>query len=164
MSRENLDKTLESVEIALEHLASALHRGGFGAGGDSYRQMSEIVMGQHLWAADHGVDEFDDRFRTVARLADTVHCQLEPYVEAMGRLRMLAALVPDRPAVQPGSDEAAVLDAIQAAGRPQSITQLRKAVARPTARLRPLLASMIEDGLIAQKTAGSRTTYRLVGT
>ncbi|MFE6922902.1 hypothetical protein ACFVAV_17870 [Nocardia sp. NPDC057663] len=159
MSRDNLRSTLGAVEAALEHLATALNKGGFEAGSRSYTRMSEIVVGQRMWAIEYGIDEFDDRFQRVADLAMEVHRQLVPYVEAMDRLRMLPALVPLDRGVQPGSAEAKILDAINAASRPQSATRLRSVVGVSSTQMRKLLTAMVDRGLLVVFTAGSRTCY-----
>ncbi|WP_067475116.1 helix-turn-helix domain-containing protein [Nocardia amamiensis] len=159
MSSDNLHATLEAVNTALGHLAAALDKGGFGAGSRSYTQMAEIVIGQRLWAVEHGIDTFDDRFHRVAILAAEVHRQLLPYVEAMDRLRMLPALAPQDNSFAPESAEAKVLAVIDAADRPQSLTQLRNAVGMPSSQMRVLLASMVDRGLLSASSSGSRTRY-----
>ncbi|MFF0527808.1 helix-turn-helix domain-containing protein [Nocardia amikacinitolerans] len=159
MSRNNLRATLDAVEVALGHLATALGEGGFDAGSRSYRQMSEIVMGQRVWATEHGIDEFDDQFSRVTALASRVYGQLIPYVEAMDRLRMLTAISPPEGGVEPGSREAKVLKALEVAGRPQSTSQLRNAVGLPSSQMRKLLTAMVARGLVAESSSGSRTLY-----
>ncbi|MGV9612195.1 hypothetical protein [Nocardia xishanensis] len=159
MSRDNLRATLDAVEAALGHLATALGEGGFDAGICSYRQMSEIVMGQRVWAIEHGIDEFDDQFRRVAALASQVYGQLVPYVESMDRLRMLTAIAPPEHGVEPESREARVLEALDVAGRPQSISQLRNALCIPSSQMRKLLTAMVARGLVAESSSGSRTLY-----
>ncbi len=164
MSRENLRQTLDAVETALEQLAASLEQAGFSAGADTYSEMAGVVIGQRLWAKTEGVDEFDDRFSYVGRLAERVHGQLHPYVSVMERLASLGALtegsVPD---VRPDSLAGRIQDVLLRADGPLSATAIRSQAGSSTVDVRRELDALSEQGIVRRMSAGSRPKYALVG-
>ncbi len=158
MSRKNLAESLDAVETALSHLAGSLEAAGFAAGAATYRQMADVVIGQRMWAAEHGIDAFDEQYGRVGQLATKVYEYLAPYVEVAARLAALKQL--------PSSEELPDLGerlvaALEEAGRPLPATRLGSLVGAPTSEVRKQLDELAAAGHVERQKAGGRTLFRV---
>lgn len=160
MSRPNVEQSVDAVERALSHFVASLERAGFAASADTYRQMSEIVLGQWLWVEDAGERDLEPRFLRIAELAEEVSGHLRPYVEVMERMSALRSLVAERWGVEPGTDRARIVAALVGAGAPMSAAEVREATSLPTAAVRRELDDLIDRDLVA-KLGGGRPRYAI---
>lgn len=157
MSRENLTQTLDAVEQALDHFAESLRRGGFEAGAPAYRQMAALVIGQRLWATEHGLTQLDEDYLRVAALAEEIRAQLSPYVEIMEQLGALAGLTPNTAGLTPLGKR--IFEILEHAPKPMSATAVRSQTGGTSAAVRRELAELVERGLVKRSAQRSRVTY-----
>jgi hypothetical protein len=162
VTRDNVEQSLSAVEQALQHFASSLERAGFAAGAATYRQMADIIVGQWMWAEENGAWDLRPRFLRIADLAATITDQLRPYVEAMDQLRGLRGLAAELWGIEAGSIAQRIMDALLAADRSMTSTELKQATGASTVVLRRELNSLVEKGLVA-RVGGTRGRFVLVG-
>jgi IclR helix-turn-helix domain len=162
MSVDNVRDTLGSVGEALEHFRQSLEAGGFEDGADTYARMSDIVVGQRLWARSEEVVELEEEFERVATIATRIHALLLPYVDTMARLGSLASL-DSVEGIDPGSAEGRVLAALARGGRALSVTAIKTAVGEPMSRVRAAMEELEERGLVTRMVRGGRPFYTARG-
>jgi hypothetical protein len=163
VSRANVGSSLDAVELALEHFSASLDRAGFRDGAAAYRQMADVIVGQWMWAEERGDRELQPRFLRIAALAGLVADQLRPYVGAMDRLRGIRGLAADAWGIEAGSVAEQVVEALAAADKGLTISELRRATGASTMALRRELDALAGKGLLAAGAGGPRGRYALVG-
>ncbi len=163
MSRNNVNQSLDSVELALRHFATSLEKAGFQKGAAAYQKMAAVVVGQRLWANSEGIDEFDDRFRRVAALAEDIRSNLAPYVEVMEKLRVIAELVDTPVLIASEPVSARILAVLKDANRPMSQTAIRSAVGDNVSMIRRELSKLVKRGVVEKTGSSSRPAYALAG-
>lgn len=161
----NIVATVATAEAVLSHFERSLLEAGFADGAEPYRQLSETLIGQRLWAESSGTAT-SARFAAVGARARAIHALLLPYVEAFGRLTVLAApsLLDDDdsgpPAARADAEadplDAAVLAALDTAGRPLSMTALRAELGVPRAELLAAVERLAAAGSVRRRTASGR--------
>lgn len=164
MSRKNLAESLGAVETALAHLASSLEAAGFAAGAATYQKMTDVVIGQRMWAAEHGIDEFDEQYGRVSDLATKVYEYLVPYVEVASRLATLRQL-PSREGSSgpagPAGLAGEILSALESADRPLPATRIGSLLKAPTSEIRKQLEELVASGRVERHKAGGRALFRV---
>jgi hypothetical protein len=153
-------ETLGTAIEVLGHLERSLERAGFGAGAAAYQSMSQVLIGQRLWAQSTPAGAaLQPRFAEVAAHARAIHALLAPYADAMLRL---GALVPaaDEPAPAPADEpRARVLHALRAG--PASLSALKSQLGLGGAELKPLLDALCAAGTITHRRTSGRDIYTL---
>lgn len=181
--------TVSTAEAVLTHFERSLIDAGFAEGAESYTRLADTLIGQRLWAESSGTASRAP-FSAVAARARAIHALLLPYVEAFGRLSVLASPSllggPERagnasPATDPaalgtsatdpaagraageggtGPDDdplaTAVLAALDAAGRPLSLTALRAVLKVPPPELLAAVERLAVAGRVERRTASGR--------
>ncbi len=162
----NIVATVATAEAVLAHFEQSLVASGFAEGATSYARLADTLIGQRLWAETSGMAH-DARFAAVAAHARAIHSLLLPYVQAFQRLGALGVanlLEEDPPASVDAPDvdplDTTVLDAIERAGRPMSVTALRAAVGAPKHALVATLDRLASTGQIERRQVSGRELIR----
>ncbi|KQR16015.1 hypothetical protein [Cellulomonas sp. Leaf334] len=86
----NIVATVSTAEAVLVHFERSLVEAGFAEGAESYTRLADTLIGQRLWAEASGTAD-NAPFAAVGARARAIHALMLPYVEAFGRLAVLAA-------------------------------------------------------------------------
>jgi hypothetical protein len=160
VTRENVEASLDAVERALAHLAESLDRAGFVAGASAYQQMSDVVLGQRVWAESEGLHDLRPRFYAVASLAGRIHDALDPYVVVMRRLRLLEMLEADVVSEDaPPSLADAIVRALRASADGLTATALGRAVGVPSSAVKDEIVALVAEGVVERRGTSSRPRY-----
>jgi hypothetical protein len=149
------------VREALEHFALSLERAGFREGAEAYTRMANVIMGQRVWAASHGLTRLDDRFREVGTLAGRIYQQLQPYVESMSKLMALQGLVEQEASRGSLELERRILAELEGRRQATSAKAIARALAVDPDSVRGTLDRLVESGLLKARTTGDQSKYRL---
>ena len=161
MTTANIKDSLNAVERALSHFRDNLDRAGFGEGADTYKQMTDVVVGQFFWSLDNG-DEADlERFATTVDLARAIHAHLQPYVWCMERIGALNELLTGEE--DPDTDHVVsrIETALLEAGRPMSASAVARVVEDTVPNVRKKLDDLIARDIVSKVRSGSRPMYEL---
>lgn len=156
--------TLGTAIEVLDHLERSLQRAGFGAGAPAYAAMSQVLIGQRLWADARAVGtELQPRFAAVAAHARAIHALLEPYADAMLRLGAVAGgdASPALPAIPDDDLTARVLHVLAAHGGPASVSALKAQLGCTGDELRPALEALAAQGAVTRRRSSGRDVYTL---
>ena len=154
--------TLGTAIEVLDHLERSLQRAGFGAGAPAYAAMSQVLIGQRVWADAQGVgSELQPRFAAVAAHARTIHALLQPYADAMLHL---VAVAGDAAPPSAGDDDdlaARVLRVLAAHGGPASLSALKSQLGCTGDELKPVLETLASRGAVTRRRSSGRDVYAL---
>jgi hypothetical protein len=154
--------TLGTAIEVLDHLERSLQRAGFGAGAPAYAAMSQVLIGQRVWADAQGVgSELQPRFAAVAAHARTIHALLQPYADAMLRLVAVAGEASSPSAAGDDDLAARVLRTLAANGGPASLSALKAQLGCAGDELKPVLQALAAQGALTCRRSSGRDVYAL---
>lgn len=165
----NIVATVATAEGVLAQFRDSLVQAGFAEGAVPYTRLADTLIAQRLWVESSGMAA-QARFQAVGVHARAITELLQPYLDAFQRLSVLAAprLVVDEgdsgtdaaPGEEPDEASERVLRALEAAGRPLSLTALRDAARLTRADLGAALDRLAEAGRVQRTRVSGRELIR----
>jgi biotin operon repressor len=151
---ENVVRSVTAAARALRQLEDSLLRAGFPEGQEAYMRMSELLVGQRMWAAESGHD-LDADFEHLARLAASIYSILKPYLEAMQRMAALAEI--EKPSL-----ERRLLERLaERRGRAVSVAVLASELGMERSEVEKALRTLLAEGRVETRRSSGRTLFSL---
>ena len=173
-SIENIEKSMASCAMALSHLEHSLKQAGFDQSIDTYKTMTDTILGQKLYLQDNSNDEIELHFSNIVESATEIHKIFKSYADILNKF-CITKVQPELYSVSkattnkknqalftpPTTPDQKALAQLKKEKRPISASRLRSKLGLGRQDFNLLMKKLSDKGLINTEKSGGRQVYSL---